>query len=398
MSNSINGIGKSLSLFTVSIFKLTFLLVVAIFKYTYLGIKNFAIPYTVSLLHFLFNMTKFYMIPAIKAILKFTWKIVYTIIKFVVLKFAKVIKFFGYVVYLMTLGLARDIKNIHAKKDVKKNLVYALSRVVIIAAILVVGGFAVDKTVSVSASVVHEVTGKGFSMISYSDDSKKVDAINKHNTNMASNKDGKAVTHTEQVMPNGDYAPEGIKVITLTDLNGKQFKGIDKLYVNPVTEEQKFINNVTQDIQRAAHTNGVNPSIMLAQCAVESGMGKSTLASKYNNYFGVKSVKGQNSVTMKTAEQTKDGKQYYINDGFAVYKDAAESMNYNGKLLRGNSIYSKTWIENNTSYKDALPGLSSYATDVNYQPKLAKFIEDNGLYAMDPHQVHNPGLTQASNK
>jgi flagellar protein FlgJ len=77
---------------------------------------------------------------------------------------------------------------------------------------------------------------------------------------------------------------------------------------------------------------GVPTSVTLAQCIVESGWGKSALARKNRNYFGIKALPGQQYCEFKTDEDyPADSKIERAK--FAVYPSAIESFNAHGRLL-----------------------------------------------------------------
>lgn len=222
--------------------------------------------------------------------------------------------------------------------------------------------------------------------------------------------------HQNVVLPNNDYMPTNVAYVDAKALpnsplaQGKiqsnQYKNgnlriVNKLFANPINFDEVFINKIVQGAQIAALSYGVNPSVLIAQAYVESGQGKSELAVKYNNYFGIKYNGIGDKVNMPTNEQTSDGKEYTINADFQVYKDLAEGMSANASLLRYGIAgqpdrYKGAWVENTQSYADATKALTrNYATAVDYNTILNKFIQTYGLYVLDSHPVHNPDLTQA---
>lgn len=89
-------------------------------------------------------------------------------------------------------------------------------------------------------------------------------------------------------------------------------------------ETKDFIKKIAPIIKKAAKKNGYKvASPIIAQACIESAWGKSLLASKYHNYFGMKcgsSWKG-GSVNMQTKEEYKAGKLTTIRDNFRTYKD-----------------------------------------------------------------------------
>lgn len=215
---------------------------------------------------------------------------------------------------------------------------------------------------------------------------------------------------TNTVLPNGDFMPQGIKYVQANALKdspayaGSTFNVVDKLFTNPVNQDEVFFNKIAYGSQVAAKSYGVNPSVLMAQAALESDWGNSELAANDNNYFGIKGSYNGQSVRYLTTEETASGKSYQIYADFAKIpsNDIAFAMSANAKLLRygpgagmPTNYYSGTWVENTNSYSDATASLTrKYATDVTYNQKLNKIIEYYGLYVLDNHTVHNPELSK----
>lgn len=131
------------------------------------------------------------------------------------------------------------------------------------------------------------------------------------------------------------------------------------------------------------------PSVMMAQAALESAWGTSTLTTQANNYFGIKGSYNGQSVTMQTAEYDANGQLYYTNAAFRKYPNAKASMTDNAKLLRGGTsfnpaIYSGTWRENAATYADAANALTgTYATAPTYGASLISIIQQYSLDSLD---------------
>ena len=85
---------------------------------------------------------------------------------------------------------------------------------------------------------------------------------------------------------------------------------------------KEFINKIAPVIQKYAKQYGYKVcSPIIAQACMESGYGLSSLAYKYNNYFGLKcgsSWRGK-SVNLQTKEEYKAGTITTIRDNFRVY-------------------------------------------------------------------------------
>lgn len=123
-------------------------------------------------------------------------------------------------------------------------------------------------------------------------------------------------------------------------------------------------------------THHIPASITLAQGLLESAAGKSELATKANNHFGIKCHSDWTGATFTHDDETK-------NECFRSYDDAAKSFNDHALFLmrpRYESLFSLPL----TDYKGWAKGLKAcgYATDPNYALKLIKIIEDYDLVAI----------------
>ena len=51
-------------------------------------------------------------------------------------------------------------------------------------------------------------------------------------------------------------------------------------------KQSEFFSSLLPLAQKAGEAFRINPAVILAQAAIESGWGQSDLASEYHNYFG----------------------------------------------------------------------------------------------------------------
>lgn len=98
----------------------------------------------------------------------------------------------------------------------------------------------------------------------------------------------------------------------------------------PNSAQQKdFINTIAPIIQSEAKARGYKLcSPIIAQAAIESNYGASSLGYKYHNYFGMKcgsSWKGK-SVNLKTKEEYTVGSLTTIRDNFRAYDDMVSGV------------------------------------------------------------------------
>lgn len=95
------------------------------------------------------------------------------------------------------------------------------------------------------------------------------------------------------------------------------------------TECKQFISEIAPLIQQEAKIRGYKVcSPIIAQACIESGYGKSKLAAKYHNYFGMKcgSKWTGPSVNLSTKEEYTVGTLTTIKDNFRVYTTMAEGV------------------------------------------------------------------------
>lgn len=118
---------------------------------------------------------------------------------------------------------------------------------------------------------------------------------------------------------------------------------------------------------------GIPASIIMAQALLESGAGRSELAVKAKNHFGI-----------KCTNEWMGGVYYYDDDRkhecFRKYGDAAESFKDHALFLQ-RPRYATCFeiaIEDYEGWARRLKECG-YATDPNYAPKLIKIIEDYDL-------------------
>ena len=122
----------------------------------------------------------------------------------------------------------------------------------------------------------------------------------------------------------------------------------------------------------------VPASITLAQGILESGNGKSKLATKGNNHFGIKCHSDWKGKTMR---QDDDAPQ----ECFRVYKDAEESYRDHSEFLKKSPRYASLFELKITDYKAWAKGLkkAGYATLPTYANVLINLIETYDLQKYD---------------
>ena len=141
--------------------------------------------------------------------------------------------------------------------------------------------------------------------------------------------------------------------------------------------------------------SGVLASVSLAQFILESGWGKSGLTQKANNCFGMKKSlsgntwpnsawDGKSVISMKTGEETEDGKAYTITAEFRKYSCIEDSIADHSAYLTGAKDGDKLRYEGLKGckkYKQAAQIIKDggYATSTSYVKAICDIIKEYGL-------------------
>lgn len=143
---------------------------------------------------------------------------------------------------------------------------------------------------------------------------------------------------------------------------------------------------------------GVPASIKLAQGILESNAGRSTLARKANNHFGIKcGSRWRGKKYYRKDDDYKRGK--LVKSCFRSYKNARQSYIAHSDFLLDNSRYNFLFRLNKTDYKKWAKGLkkAGYATSRTYEKKLIRIIEEYKLYEYD-RMTTDDGIAKNKNK
>ncbi|HAQ6728318.1 TPA: glycoside hydrolase family 73 protein [Enterococcus faecium] len=161
----------------------------------------------------------------------------------------------------------------------------------------------------------------------------------------------------------------------------------DNQQENEAQSHQQFIERLVPHAQELQDGYGVLPSIILGQAILESNWGKSTLASKYNNLFGIKAYGDQKKVSLETKEFVNE-EWITIQGDFKVYDSWEQSMDDHTQLFVQGvdwnpALYEK--VITATNYQEAVQALqdAGYATDPGYAQKIIQVIETYQLNQYD---------------
>lgn len=140
---------------------------------------------------------------------------------------------------------------------------------------------------------------------------------------------------------------------------------------------QDYIDQYREVAVQQMLMHGIPASITLAQGVLESGAGRSELARKVKNHFGIKC----NGWTGRKSYHDDD----MPNECFRAYDSAYESYEDHSAFLTGNRRYSRLFDLKRTDYKGWAKGLKAcgYATSPTYASQLIAIIELYDLHKLD---------------
>lgn len=147
-----------------------------------------------------------------------------------------------------------------------------------------------------------------------------------------------------------------------------------------VLTREQYIEKYYGEVIQATRGSKIFPEVAIMQGALESGNGNSTLASKYNNHFGIKadsSWKGE-KVFLPTKE-VRNGITVIENEPFRVYNTVKDSFRDYAKFLQENPRYTKAGVFKAKTPQEQADALqrAGYATAPYYAQSLKTMISRN---------------------
>ncbi len=146
-----------------------------------------------------------------------------------------------------------------------------------------------------------------------------------------------------------------------------------------------FMQSIWPYAKKAANLLGVDPKLLLAQVALETGWGKFVArdgeGNTSNNLFNIKAnAKGANEFVQAKTTEYMDGSVINITASFKKYPFVEESFNDYVSLIKGNERYATVLAHANdpTRYANELYH-AGYATDPNYADKILAIYNGNEL-------------------
>lgn len=151
------------------------------------------------------------------------------------------------------------------------------------------------------------------------------------------------------------------------------------------TEQQSFISSVAKYVQKYAPSYGIKVcSPIIAQAILESAWGKSALAAKYHNYFGMKcgTKWTGKSVNMKTQEEYTAGTYTTISSNFRAYDSMEEGIKGYFEFIQLSRYQNLRGITDPQKYLETIKA-DGYATSSKYVTNNMNVVTTYGLTKYD---------------
>jgi flagellar protein FlgJ len=127
-------------------------------------------------------------------------------------------------------------------------------------------------------------------------------------------------------------------------------------------DKETFVASLLPAAIEESKRTGVDPRIIVAQAAQETGWGRSAPG---NNYFGIKSHGQSGGQNLATHEYV-DGKRVNVNDSFRTFQSPADSVRGYGDFILQNPRYEGLRTAQGLDGQLSALQASGYATDPNY--------------------------------
>jgi hypothetical protein len=134
---------------------------------------------------------------------------------------------------------------------------------------------------------------------------------------------------------------------------------------------EAFLQTITPHALEVSKATGLDPRLVIAQSALETGYGQSAPG---NNYFGVKSHGNPGGQVLATTEAGPNG-MYGTRDSFRTYGTPGESARDYVEFLRTNSRYAPVLQAQGIDAQIEALGRSGYASDPQYAAKLRQIVQ-----------------------
>ncbi|WP_125563905.1 MULTISPECIES: flagellar assembly peptidoglycan hydrolase FlgJ [Pseudoalteromonas] len=159
-------------------------------------------------------------------------------------------------------------------------------------------------------------------------------------------------------------------------------------------DPESFVSQLWEHAKSAAAKIGLNPAVMVAQAALETGWGKHIIARQDGesslNLFNIKADKRwQGDSASKMTLEFEQGLPVKKQASFRAYDSLKDSINDYVDFLQSNPRYQEalTKTDNPDQYLDALQQ-AGYATDPDYAEKIKRVLDRGEFQSMLSASVH----------
>lgn len=163
---------------------------------------------------------------------------------------------------------------------------------------------------------------------------------------------------------------------------------LDKL--SAFESPEAFIESLLPYAEQAAQRLGVEPRILVAQAALETGWGRSMIKDDQGansfNFFGIKAdQRWQGAVADTQTHEYVEGNRISIRDAFRAYEDPSQSFNDYVDFLKNNPRYQAALdqVESPEQFVRSLQS-AGYATDPEYADKILRIASSLPAIGADP--------------
>lgn len=139
-------------------------------------------------------------------------------------------------------------------------------------------------------------------------------------------------------------------------------------------DRESFVKAMMPHAMRVSEKTGLDPRLVIAQAAQETGWGKSA---PNNNFFGIKSHGREGGARLSTQENM-NGQNVTIQDSFRQYGDIGQSADDYAAFLQQNPRYKEMLSAQGLDAQVDALGRSGYATDPNYAQSVGSIARSIG--------------------
>lgn len=189
-------------------------------------------------------------------------------------------------------------------------------------------------------------------------------------------------TQTLTVNKSSQQLAQAQAVVSFAAVKPNNTVDLSQLHFSNNAQSQNFIESVAPGAINGWNKYGVLPSVTVAQAILESGWGRSSLASQYHNLFGIKGSYNGHSAVMTTREVI-NGRSVYVNANFRAYDNNSQSVEDHGRFLYVNSRYRNLLGDRNAASVAYKLHADGYATDPNYASALMNLVRTYNLTQLD---------------